>query len=161
MIVWIWVCSALASFLVGCSQAELIATPTRGDLWIVFPESRAAEMNIGTWLVSEPDLGEYWTPTEEEILGLEGQLGTFLRQNSAAFNRQPPVWEQLENYKRQYAGLTIKGRQVIHGNFFCTDTGLDWTQEWVLVFDGGDCFFQLQFDMESGSFIDLMVNGEA
>ena len=42
-----------------------------------------------------------------------------------------------------------------------TEPGLHWRKEWVLVMDGGDCFFQLQFDVESGTFTALMVNGEA
>jgi hypothetical protein len=118
-------------------------------------------MGIGTWLSSDKDFGGYWTPTDEDILSLEGKLESFLRQNAESFRRQPPVWEQLDNYKRQYVGLTIKGKPVIYGNFFCTDTGLDWKEEWIFVLDGGDCFFQLQFDVESGTLTALMVNGEA
>ena len=144
----------ILSALVGCT-----VIPSTNGTWIIFPENRAEEMQVGTWLSA--DEGGYWTPTEENILLLEQKLDSFLRQNSESFHRQPPVWEQLDNYKRQYVGLTIKEKRVIFGNFFCTDTGADWEKEWVFVLDGGDCFFQLQFDLERGTFTKLTVNGEA
>lgn len=50
---------------------------------------------------------------------------------------------------------------VVYGNFFCSDPGMDWKKEWIFVMDGGDCFFQLQFDIASGAFSELMVNGDA
>lgn len=159
IILRIVICSMLATLLAGCNGAG--ATATANDLWVIFPESRAKEMRIGTWLSSGADFGGYWTPTEEDVLNLEGQLRAFLSQNFESFNRQPPVWEQLDNYKRQYAGVTIKGRKVIYGNFFCTDSEMNWTSEWIFILDGGDCYFQLQFDVESGTFTELTVNGEA
>lgn len=48
-----------------------------------------------------------------------------------------------------------------YGNFFCTDSGMNWTYEWIFILDGGDCYFQLQFDVESSTFTELTVNGEA
>lgn len=146
---------AALSLLAGCNASST------NNLWITFPENRAEQIGIGTWLSSEVDFGGYWTPAEEDILGLEGNLESFLRENSELFNRQPPVWEQINNYKRQYVGVIINGKQVIYGNFFCTDTGADRKNEWIFVLDGGDCFFQLQFDVESDTFIGLTVNGEA
>lgn len=146
-------CGAIFSLLTGCRS-----TSSTTDVWT---EGHAEKTGIGTWLSSESDFGGYWTPTEEDILNLEGKLDSFLRENSEQFNSQPPVWEQIKNYKRQYAGLIINGKQLIYGNFFCTETGVDWREEWVIVMDGGDCFFQLRFDMESGEFMNLMVNGEA
>ena len=146
----------------GCNTFDKqTSTPATVNLWVVFPADRAEQMAIGAWLSSDADFGGYWTPARENILNAEEKLEDFLRQNSDQFNREPPVWEQLNNYKRQYAGVIPKDGPVIYGNFFCSDTGIDWKQEWVFVLDGGDCFFQLQFDMESGTFMGLMVNGEA
>lgn len=146
----------LSSLLAGCTS-----TSSTNNVWTIFPEHRAEEMGIGTWLFLETDFEGYWTPTEEDILNLEGKLDSFLRQNAQSFRRQPPVWEQLDNYKRQNVGVTIKGKPVIYGNFLCTETSVDWKKEWVFVLDGGDCFFQLQFDVETGTFMELTVNGEA
>lgn len=139
----------------GCSPAP------SSDLWVVFPEHRVEQLGLGTWAASEEDLDGYWTPYGEDILNLEGELDSFLREHSDQFRRQPPVWEQLDQYKRQYVGVVVNGKQIIHGNFFCTDTGMDWKKDWVFVMDGGDCFFQLQYDVESETSMNLRVNGDA
>ena len=146
---------AVVSFLAGCTHAAST------DTWAVIPKGRAEEMGIGTWLASAEEVEGYWTPTEEDVLLLEDKIPSFLREHSNSFRREPPVWEQLDNYKRQYAGLILNGRRIIYGNFFCSDRGTDWKQDWVFVMDGGDCFFQLQFDVESRTFNGLMVNGDA
>jgi hypothetical protein len=39
--------------------------------------------------------------------------------------------------------------------------GMDWRQNVISVEDGGECYFQVEYDLESGTFIWLMVNGEA
>ncbi len=57
--------------------------------------------------------------------------------------------------------LSVTGRQIIYGNYFCDNMGKNWRQEFVFVFDGGDCFFQVEYDVESGTFIKLWVNGES
>ena len=141
--------------LFGCSSAP------SSDLWAVFPERSAEQLGLGTWAAPEADLDGYWSPSEEDILNLEGKLDSFLRENADQFKRQPPVWEQLDQYKRQYVGVVVNGKQIIHGNFFCNDAGMDWKKDWVFVMDGGDCFFQLQYDVESETFLNLSVNGEA
>ena len=145
--------SILATLFAGCDSAN--------PLWAIFTEERAEQMGIGSWVGSDPEFGGYWTPTEADIQSLEGKLDSFLRASAESFNHQSPVGEQLSDYKRQYVGVIINDKRVIYGNFFCTETGVDWREEWVFVMDGGDCFFQLEFDVENGTFIDLRVNGEA
>lgn len=146
--------SILMVLVVGC-------TPSPNPLWTIFTDAQAEQMGIGSWVASDAEFGGYWTPAEEDIQALEGKLDSFLRENAELFSRQPPVWEQLSDYQRQYAGVIINDKRVIYGNFFCTETGVDWREEWVFVLDGGDCFFQLQFDVETKIFIGLTVNGEA
>ena len=147
--------STLVIFLAGCNAS------TSNERWVVFSERRAEQMEMGSWLTSDAELDGYWTPSAENIQSLEGDLDSFLRQNAKSFNQQPPAGEELNIYKRQYVGLIVSGKQVIYGNFFCTETGVDWREEWVLVMDGGDCFFQIQFDVASCTFTSLTVNGEA
>lgn len=151
--VLVW--GVIFSMLAGCSA------PASTETWVVIPERRAEEMGIGTWLLNGMEIEGYWTPTGEDILLLEKALPSFLQENSTSFRREPAVWEQLDTYKRQYAGVVMNGRKIIYGNFFCSDPGTDWKKEWIFVMDGGDCFFQLQFDIASRAFSGLMVNGDA
>jgi len=126
--------------------------------WMIVTKERAAEMGIASWLVESDG---FWMPSGDDIIKLEEKIGEYLSQNSGQFYRQPPVWERLDEYQRQYIGLERGDRQIIYGNYFCDSGRVDWLQELVIVEDGGDCFFQVEYDVESEMFIKLLVNGEA
>lgn len=126
--------------------------------WVVFDEGQAEEMGMASWLVQSDG---FWTPSNEDVLNLEAGIDAYLRQNSGAFYREPPVWERLDEYRRQYFGFKIGGKRFIYGNYFCNDVRMDWRGDFVMVLDGGDCYFQVEYDVEEGSFIQLMVNGES
>ena len=126
--------------------------------WVIITKEQAEEMGIASWLAESDGL---WTPSEEHIFTLEEKLPEYLSQNAYLFNRQPPAWERLDEYQRQYIGLQRGGKQIIYGNYFCDNLGIDWRQKLVIVEDGGDCFFLIEYDLEDSSFILLMVNGES
>ena len=126
--------------------------------WVIIEKGRAEEMGIASWL-SRSD--GFWTPSTDDVLKLEERIVEYLRQNSGQFSHQPPVWERLDEYRRQYIGYEIGGKRIIYGNFFCSYEGKDWRQEFLVVLDGGECYFQVEYDIESGMFITLLVNGEA
>lgn len=134
------------------------ATATAEQNWVIFPEGEAKTTQIASWLGG---VGGFWTPSEEDVLRVEGALAEYLRQNSNLFYRQPPVWERLDAYQRQYFGLERGGRRIIYGNYFCTSGSKNWRRELVIVLDGGDCYFQVEYDVDIESFTSLWVNGEA
>lgn len=101
----------------------------------------------------------YWTPHTEDVARLEAALTPFLR--LAVNGRSPDLWQRLPEYTRQYVGIITGEREAILVNAFCDDLGIDWRTTPVAVLDGGDCFFQVTYDIASGAFSDLMVNGEA
>ena len=131
-------------------------TTTANKNWVVITKERAEEMRVTAWLVGSDGL---WTPSADDILKLEEKIAEYLSQNSNSFYSQPPVWERLDEYQRQYIGFERGGRQIIYGNFFCNNLGMDWRKKLVIVEDGGDCFFQVEYDVESEMFIKLLVNG--
>jgi hypothetical protein len=103
-----------------------------------------------------------WTPTEEDILAMEEGVSTFLIQseNPMFGYSQTPAWERLNEYVRQYYGLTIEGENVIHAEFYCD--ALDrWQEEPIIVMDGGDCFFRFDYNPVTDTFFNLSVNGMA
>ena len=126
--------------------------------WVIFSQEQAEEMGLGSWLVEGDG---FWTPSPEDIFQLEGRLVGYLRQNEAFFWRQPPVWERLDEYQSQYIGFVRNGKHMIYGNFFCDNFGWDWQEKLVMVEDGGDCYFQVEYDVEDEALIMLMVNGDA
>lgn len=133
-----------------------------GDGWVIFSAEKAQEAGLGSWVFGDDQPIEYWTPSEQDVVALEKGLPDYLRENSNLFySPDAPVWERLDGYNRQYFGAALEGRKLLYANFFCHGVGMDWEKDFVIVMDGGACFFQFKYDSESGEYFDLRVNGEA
>jgi hypothetical protein len=164
-----------AVYLLVAAPSSAGATPLE-DLWNGLPtrsadraiiDSAAARQHDWRIIVSGQD---YWTPSLPDVLALEKRLPDYLRRTLCD---DPPVgpqfcgwgrfplWMKVPTYKRQYVGVVRDGRRVIFANFFCEVFNKKWRSEPVFVLDGGDCFVQVNYDVKSGLFSDLMVNGEA
>jgi hypothetical protein len=67
-------------------------------------------------------------------------------------------------YTYQYQGKSyVLGTRYVFVNAFC-HTSRDDNQmrtEWVEVFDGGTCYFQVEYDVKAKQLRKLQVNGEA
>lgn len=149
---------AAVLLLTSCSPA---AGNIQGENWVIFSEKLAEEQGIGSWLAGDVAV-EYWTPAEEDVLTLESGLASFLEENPDRFDSQEkPVWERLDEYNAQYTGIVLDGKQVIYANYLCDSAQLDWRDNFVFVADGGDCFFQFQYDVDTAEYFDLQVNGNA
>lgn len=148
----------LSLFIPACSPS---AQNIKGEHWVIFSEKLAEEQQLGTWLMSGNHRIEYWTPSEDDVVAIEDGLVPFLEQNSESFFvRDIPVWERLDEYNRQYIGMLVDGQRIVYANYFCDSVG-DWQKEFVFVADGGDCFFQFQYDVDAAEYFDLQVNGSA
>jgi hypothetical protein len=144
--------------LTSCSAP---AQTIQGEHWVIFSETLAEEQQLGTWFLFGDEPIEYWTPSEQDVIAIENGLVAYLEQNAERFYvRDIPVWERLDDYNRQYVGVIIDNRRIVYANYFC-DSVVDWGKEFVIVMDGGDCFFQFQFDVDTAEFFELQVNGEA
>jgi len=96
-----------------------------------------------------------WVPDAEQLRVAEEALGDFI-----ADHPEDGV-DDLEEYHRQYTGTGEEGA-VISVNALCVDSGIDdWEDEIILVNDGGACFWQAEFDVESLDVVTFNVNGEA
>lgn len=143
--------------LIACSSQNV-----QGDNWVIFSENQARETGIADWFVQNGESSGYWTPAESNVLVIENGLASFLQENSEKFRlSEMPVWERLNQYNRQYLGIILEDRKLIYANFFCRSFETDWRKEFVFVLDGGSCFFQFQYDVNTNEFFDLQVNGEA
>jgi hypothetical protein len=74
----------------------------------------------------------------------------------------------LSKFKRQYIGLTVRGRKVLVLNFFPDSSTFsdpkylsDWNYRWVDVLDGGWSFWRVIYDPTTQKFSDWQCNGEA
>lgn len=148
----------LALLITSCSPS---AQNIQGEHWVIFSEKLAKEQGIGSWFAGGENI-EYWTPAEEDVLALQSGLSSFLEQNPDRFNSlDKPVWERLDDYNAQYTGIILNGKRVIYANYLCDSAQLEWKDNFVFVADGGDCFFQFQYDVDNVEYFDLQVNGNA
>ena len=122
---------------------------------VIFNEQMAQESSVQ---FLRNNIDGFWTPTEDDVMQLEAELATYLRQNTEPEHER--IWQELANYKRQYLGITQDGQPSIYANFFCAEFD-NWEDTLVDVDGGGDCFFQVQYSVENDQFFDLQVHGES
>jgi hypothetical protein len=101
----------------------------------------------------------YWTPTQAEIMALEEKLGPYLAQTAP--QSYPGPLKPLPDYKRQYIGFVAEGKQAIFVNFFCQTHDIDWHEQLISVEDGGSCYFEVDYDPQTGAFSHLSIHGES
>ena len=97
-----------------------------------------------------------FSPTEKQIGRIEKTLAIYLK------TKQPKLFKKYAAYYRQYTGLEIVGvRKVVRGNFLCHVDGDSWRKQWILMMDGGDCYFNFSYDADKDEIFEFDVNGEA
>lgn len=146
--------------LAGCSvfpaPAGFQAVETAGFEGVIVPAAEAEAFLLAFYGAGASG---YWTPGREDVLQLEERLPAFLQ--TSPDPRSPDLWQKLARYKRQYVGVIENGTRKIFVSAFCDTMGVDWKREPVAVADGGDCFFEVQYEPDSGAFVDLYVHGES
>ena len=100
----------------------------------------------------------YWTPSQSEVIAAEKELIPFLSRSND--ERVKEILSKLRAYKRQYVGVVIAGHKYVYFNLFCL-APKDWTRREFVVSDGGTCFLNIRFSMETKTFSNLQINGVA
>src|SRR5689334_21355724 len=91
--------------------------------------------------------GGAWEPDQVALSQLKSGIEVFVKTQAAQRNAQLPDWS---GYRFQYQGQLKGGRRVIFVNAFCHTFGDERLKsEFLTVFDGGPCFFTLEYDPEA------------
>jgi len=154
---------ALFSVLVMMSSAlttpgQVGADPPRPDeqLTIIFTQEQADHLSAFTLP------GPHWTPTQEQVVEFDRRLSEYLKTSDAWGAAE--VRNKLSAYRRQYLGYTLAGTKRIYMNAFCAESGIkpeEWRKSFVLVMDGGACFFQAEYDPVTKTITRFSANGSA
>ncbi len=147
MIVEFSVVFLLLLFLCGCASSQSVIQG------VILP---ATEEFGFPWSKDGKPEG-IWLPTGEMVRQAEPVIAKYIREQDAG------IFGNIESYRCQYIGILIKGKKRIYCNFFWLDEWEDenWEKEPLFVMDGGDAYFQLEYDVESGQCLHFSVNGEA
>ena len=148
---------------VVAAVALLVALPSLADPGAltskIYRDQEAKQLSEEGYAHQLKGAAPYWTPSAEQVQDLERALPGFLER--AWPEGQPPI-ENLEAYLRQYFGISRDGRRIIFLNAACASyasTNPKWRDSFIFVFDGGSCFFQLEYEPSTKQFRNLSVNG--
>ncbi|MCI0520779.1 MAG: hypothetical protein L0Z70_11080 [Chloroflexi bacterium] len=110
---------------------------------VIVPAERGADFALE---------GEFWTPSEFDVLALEAWLEKYL-----ADNGQEPLALKLEEYQRQYVGVQRGEERLVLAIYFCDAGGVDWRSQPVSAPPGEDCAFQIEYNVDTGLFANLTI----
>lgn len=77
---------------------------------------------------------------------------------------RPSILDRSSNYRAQLIGVRLgpEKRATMYGNFFCGKNfaATKWTQTLVSVDDGGECYFEFEYDFRDKRVTKLSINGD-
>jgi hypothetical protein len=146
--------SALTLILltVSISAAQ---TKTR---WVILPETEAEHAKKLCSRPGPPEFQGTWKPSDGEIQTMESRLSRISRLRTESGIAGVQI-KHPDRYYRQYLGIVIDNRKFIFINALCEDKPPEsWSQVLTDVCDGG-CYWGVVYDVETGEFSHLEMNG--
>jgi hypothetical protein len=142
-----FVVTLLALVCTGAASAESLPDhcailPTSEGPALIHQRSRGSPTNVSG----------FWTPSPEQVLSIEKLLPDLLRKNH--------LKSKISDSYRQYVGIISSGRKLIYLNSIPHELP-DWRTKAVVVFDGGEAFWGVEFDPADNTFHNLGSNGWA
>jgi hypothetical protein len=125
---------------------------------LTIPLCSIAYTGESTWIRIE---GGSWHPSDQILSTVKKKLEPYLRTQEKVFGRALRKWN---TYRFQYQGQEENGHRFVYINAFCNlhnPKGVNLNKDFVIVHDGGACFFQLKYDPTMDKFYDAFINGEA
>ncbi len=127
---------------------EWHAVTIEGHDGVVIPRQEARE------LMGDNQQG-IWLPSEERLAEAERAM----RGVAKVDHRGETVRPELDGY-RQYLGFIEDGDRKIAINSFCTEIS-SWRSQYVMVMDGGNCFWGAVYNVDTGEVEGVRINGDA
>lgn len=100
------------------------------------------------------DVRASWNPSAKQISRMEQQLDSYLRQHF------PAIRQQVQHQYFQYAGLIRKQRRFIYINAIdeYVQNNPDWRHTAMIICDGGNRFWGLEYDPATEKFSAMTFN---
>jgi hypothetical protein len=171
MLNWLWILVALLLFGTGGFIGDGPDTPECGteegcgaatvtvDAWapvtinghegVIVPVDETPSLLMETGIESE----DYWMPSESDLQLAEDELEQHM-------SRSPGLGAGMLDAMRQYGGFIEDGERKIYVNSFCAEFD-NWRSNVVFVLDGGACFWQAIYNVDTGEIEAIYVNFDA
>jgi hypothetical protein len=94
----------------------------------------------------------YFTPSQADVDALEGTLERYLKTQ----RRAQQVARRLGDYCGTFYGAVVDGHRRVHALYSCGGCS-----RFIVVNDGGSCYFDLDFDPDRHTYGGFYVHGHA
>ena len=136
-------------------------------LYPFFAYAGSQSIPIGNRVILQSDFPKKstWIPTEEQTDMALGKILEFINNPTGVDDWQKSEIEKIKSnislFKVQFIGIESEGKKRIWCNFFRGE-GFDyWKKGIVFVLDGGFSFWQIEYDLETGTCKNFKSNGYA
>ncbi len=103
-----------------------------------------------------------WVPLNSQTSAVLEQVYTFLKKTFLLDPENKNIEFLYKNFHRycvQFVGTDIKGRPAIHCNFYLAGKNFGFKRdEYVFNFKGGNTFWRVDYDINSGECMNLKIN---
>ena len=110
---------------------------------------------VGSWTAVA---GGTWSPGQEMLAHIQLELPAFVKQQATIQKKSLPEWSR---YSFQFQGQSNNDRRFVFINAYCIESPDYVAKRFLVVLDGGTCFFSLKYDPEQRVFLELIFHGEA
>lgn len=120
--------------------------------------------NISLKFIGDGEKVKFRTITIKEAEAAKIEAIRFVNTEVTISKNHLKLKSGFEEYTKQYVGYTDeKGNDFIYINGFCNvfEGFESLKQNLLIVFDGGNCYFQMKIDLKTGKCVDFRVNGVA
>jgi hypothetical protein len=149
--------SSISCFTLLLCSIAIAQTQPR---WVLLPESEAERIKQLCSRPGPPEFQGTWKPTDSDIQTVESRLSRVSRLRARSGITGTQIGHP-NRYYRQYLGIIIKNRKFIYINALCEDKPPDsWRETLDDVCDGG-CNWGVVYDVATGKFSHLEMNGVA
>ena len=150
--------SILTTLLVVLVASISVAqTKTRA---VLLPETEADHAKQLCSRPGPPRFSATWKPTEKDILTMESRFSRISRLRTQSGIVGVRI-KHPDRYYRQYLGIVIKNRKFIFINAFCDEKPPEFWRETLIDSCDGGCSWGVVYNVDSGEFSHLEMNGVA
>jgi hypothetical protein len=101
--------------------------------------------------------GHYFTPSDRDIRALQATLSDFLSGEDGTER----IVQRLARYRGVFVGAMVDGHRVVRASYDCAGNTPCSERLDTISFDGGDCLFEVEFDLETRRYQNLIISGIA
>jgi hypothetical protein len=99
-----------------------------------------------------------FTPSDRDIRALQATLGDFL----AGEEGTERIIQRLARYSGVFVGIMVNGHRLVLASYSCGHQHTPCSERiGTIDLDGGDCYFNVEFDLETREYKNLTINGIA